>query len=119
MPGTEQEVFQQAEIVSPLAPGQTPAEGLFDTAGAEKAFVTLNLFVGFQLASERAAVGDDAGALNLLQILHGNVEAWLTTHDDADIEDDLRYVVMFIDNLMARGSAAPSPTAPPEPWPAD
>ncbi len=119
VPGTEVQVQQSAEILTPLAPGETPAQGWFDTDGAEKAFVTLNLYVGFLLASERAAVGDDAGALNLLVALQGNVDAWLDTHTDEDITDDQRYVVMFIDNLMARGADVPPPSAPPEPWPAD
>ncbi len=119
VPGTEEEVFQQSMVESVLSPGETPPAGSFDTEGTEKAFVTLNLLVGFQLAAERAEVGDDAGALNLLQILHGSVEQWLLTHEDADIADDQRYVVMFIDNLMARGASVPPPTVPPEPWPAD
>ncbi|MEX1363157.1 MAG: VWA domain-containing protein [Nannocystaceae bacterium] len=119
VPGTEQEVFQQAEIESSLAPGQTPAEGLFDSDGTEKAFVTLNLYVGLSLAAERAQVGDDAGALNLLRILNDNVTTWLATNDDADIIDDQRYVVMFMDNLMARGASLPPPSPAPEPWPAD
>lgn len=119
VPGSEEEVFQLAEIESELAPGETPAEGRFDDEGAGKAFVTLNLYVGFQLAAERAAVGDGGGALNLLQILHGSVTQWLTTYPDPDIEDDLRYVVMFIDNLVAHGAAVPPSAKPPEPWPQD
>jgi Ca-activated chloride channel homolog len=119
VPGSDEEVLQRAEIASPLAPGQTPAEGLFTGEGAQKAFVTLNLYVGFRLAAERAAVGDGGGALNLLYILHGSVADWLATHPDADIEDDLRYVVMFIDNLVAHGAAVPPNAVPPEPWPQD
>jgi Ca-activated chloride channel family protein len=117
VPGSDEEVFQQAEITSPLLPGQTPAEGSFDDEGARKAFVTLNLYVGFQLAAERAAVGDGGGALNLLQILHASVTQWLALHPDPDIEDDLRYVVMFIDNLVAHGAVVPPSAVPPVPWP--
>ncbi|MCH9688473.1 MAG: VWA domain-containing protein [Deltaproteobacteria bacterium] len=119
VPGAEDLVMQSAEILSPLEPGETPTEGWFDTEGAEKAFVTLNLYIGFLLASERAAVGDDGGALNLLVALEASVDGWLQTNDDEDIIDDQRYVVMFIDNLMARGAAIPPPSKPPEPWPAD
>ncbi|MCX4241465.1 vWA domain-containing protein [Paraliomyxa miuraensis] len=119
VPGTDEDVVQEERILSSLAPGQTPAEGLFDDAGVEKAFVTLNLYMGFAMAAERAEVGDDASALNLLQILHRSVSQWLETHPDADIEDDLRYVLMFIDNLMARGAAVPPGTPTPEPWPQD
>lgn len=119
VPGTEDEVLQQAQVVSPLVPGETPAGGRFDTAGAEKAFVTLNLYMGFALAAERAAVGDDAAALNLLRILRDNVVLWLESNDDADIEDDLRYVEMFMNNLIARGASQPPPSPVPEPWPQD
>jgi len=119
VPGTDEEVLQHAEITSPLAPGQTPAEGLFTGDGAQKAFVTLNLYMGFRLAAERAAIGDGGGALNLLYILQGSVSSWLAVTPDADIEDDLRYVVMFIDNLVAHGAAVPPNAVPPEPWPQD
>lgn len=119
VPGTEQWVLQQQSIASALAPGETPTEGAFDTDGTEKAFVTLNLYIGFRFAAERAAVGDDASALNVLRALSTNVEAWLSTHEDFDIEDDLRYVHLFIDNLIARGAELPPPSPVPEPWPAD
>jgi Ca-activated chloride channel family protein len=119
VPGTDEEVRQTAEIDSSLAPGQTPAEGLFHDEGAQKAFVTLNLYVGFRLAAERAAVGDGGGALNLLRVLQGSVTTWLVDHPDPDIEDDLRYVGMFIDNLVAAGAAVPPGAKPPEPWPQD
>jgi Ca-activated chloride channel family protein len=119
VPGSDEEVLQHAEITSPLTPGQTPAEGLFTGDGAQKAFVTLNLYVGLRLAAERAAVGDGGGALNLLYILNGSVSTWLAVNPDADIEDDLRYVVMFIDNLVAHGAAVPPNAVPPEPWPQD
>ncbi|MCA9655130.1 MAG: VWA domain-containing protein [Myxococcales bacterium] len=119
VPGTDEEVFQETEIESALAPGETPAEGRFDTDGSEKAFVTLNLYMGFMLAAERAQVGDDAGALNLLRILHDNVALWLSTHEDADISDDQRYVELFMSNLMARGAPLPPPAPAPEPWPTD
>jgi Ca-activated chloride channel homolog len=119
VPGSDEEVLQVAEITSALAPGQTPTDGVFDDEGASKAFVTLNLYVGFELAAERAAVGDGGGALNLLRILHDSVAAWLLVYPDPDIEDDLRYVVMFIDNLVAHGAAVPPTAVPPEPWPQD
>jgi Ca-activated chloride channel family protein len=106
VPGTDEEVLQQAEIRSPLPPGQAPAEGLFTHEGAQKAFVTLELYTGFRRAAERAAVGDGGGALELLSALQSSVSTWLGAHPDPDIEDDLRYVTMFIDNLVAHGAAA-------------
>lgn len=111
---------QEFPITSTLAPGETPAGGRFDGSAVEKAFVMLNVFAGFQLASERAAWGDDAGALAVLLPLAESVQGWLARNDDDDIEDDLRYVQKFIDNLRARGAADPAPTKnPPDPWPQD
>ncbi len=116
IPGTEDVVTQRVDIVSPTA----DSTEYFETEGAEKSFVMLNLYVGFRIASERATVGDDVTALSTLQALHGAVSGWLAEHDDFDIEDDLRYVDLFIDNLRARGAAEPPPNQnPPEPWPQD
>ncbi len=113
-------VTQTVEIDSALAPGETPKGGHFDSQGVEKAFVTLNIYVAFRLASERALWGDDSGANALLRATEASVEAWLRDHDDEDIADDLKYMRMFIANLVARGAADAPPTAPlPEPWPAD
>ncbi|MBL4685739.1 MAG: hypothetical protein JKY37_14185, partial [Nannocystaceae bacterium] len=116
VPGTEDTVTQRVDIASPDASSQE----YFETEGAEKSFVMLNLYVGFRIASERATVGDDITALATLQALHGAVDGWLASHDDFDIEDDLRYVELFIDNLRARGATEPPPNQnPPEPWPQD
>jgi Ca-activated chloride channel family protein len=78
------------------------------------------VFAGFQLASQRALWGDDRGALAVLMPLADAVEGWLVTHPDDDIEDDLRYVELFMQNLRARGAEEPAPQQnPPEPWPSD
>lgn len=116
VPGTDEVISQRADIVSPDADSQE----YFETVGAEKSFVMLNLYVGFRIASERATVGDDITALSTLQALRGGVAGWLGSNDDFDIEDDLRYVDLFIDNLRARGAAEPPANQnPPEPWPQD
>jgi Ca-activated chloride channel family protein len=117
VPGTMDEVVQSRPVVSPLGPDAT---GYFSADSAEKGFVMLNLYVAFEMAAQRATVGDDTTALGLLLNVRTGVDAWLATHDDYDIADDLRYVDMFIDNLYARGASEPPPQAnPPEPWPAD
>ena len=41
-----------------LGAGETPARGYFPRAGVEKAFVALNILVGFSLAAEHSAVGE-------------------------------------------------------------
>ncbi len=113
-------VEQTVEIDSPLQPGQTPPEGFFADDGARKAFVTLNLFVGFQMAAVRASAGDGGGALAVLEPLRDAVAEWTSTFDDADIVDDLRYVDLFIANLRQRGAVSPADDVdPPEPWPQD
>lgn len=117
IPGTSEQVVQATDVVSPEGPDAT---GYFSADEAEKGFVMLNVFVAFQIAAERAAVGDDTAALSVLLSVRAGVDGWLATHDDDDITDDVRYVDMFIENLRARGAAEPPPSAnPPEPWPAD
>ena len=74
--------------------------------------------VGFQLAAELALDADSGTAIGLLRALRGEVAAWLPSHDDDDIADDLRYVDLFIANLEARGLNTPV-FQPPEPWPQD
>ncbi|MCA9689187.1 MAG: VWA domain-containing protein [Myxococcales bacterium] len=120
VPGSDALVEQEVDITSPLSIGEDDA--WFETESVEKGFVTLNIYMGFAMASQRAAGGDGRGALTLLTGLAANVEGWLTSHDDADIEDDLLYIHMFVDNLIARGATLPpdSQTKPePEPWPQD
>ena len=121
IPGSEELVSQFVEIDSPLAAWETPENGYFSGASVEKAFVMLNLFVGFRMAAERATIGDDPGALAVLRPLALATEDWLEASYDADIEDDLIYVQLFIDNLEARevGTASPVPLPPPSPWPSD
>ncbi len=117
-PGTEEIVEQHVDISSPY--GFNDPQAFFDNLTAEKSFVTLNIFVGFQLASQRATSGDLTGALNVLDGLASNVRGWLEQHADADIQDDLRYIDMFRDNLVAHGALAPAPgQAKPQPWPQD
>ncbi len=127
VPSTEEYVEQTVEINSPKTFGDP--DFFFENASAEKGFVTLNVFVGFKMAAERASVGDGRGALVVLQGLAQNVESWLLENPDADIEDDLQYIYMFIDNLIAAGAEdplaqqsepmPPPPPTPPEPWPQD
>ncbi|MFV8752335.1 vWA domain-containing protein [Nannocystaceae bacterium ST9] len=120
-PISDEMVFQEVDISSPLGPWETPNEGYFSGPSVEKGFVMLNIFVGFRMASQRASVGDDATALSTLRALASAVESWLVGHDDEDITDDLFYVYQFIENLEARAttSQSPNPLPPPEPWPAD
>jgi Ca-activated chloride channel family protein len=113
-------IVQEVPITTALTPGEIPEGGHFDSAGVEKSFVMLNIFAGFQLASQRALWGDDRGALAVLEPLSGAVTEWLADNPDDDIADDLRYIGLFMTNLRARGAEDPAPNQnPPEPWPND
>ncbi|EDM77898.1 hypothetical protein PPSIR1_01724 [Plesiocystis pacifica SIR-1] len=120
VPGTEEVVEQVVEISSPLGPWELPEDGFFEADAVEKSFVMLNIYVGFEMAASRAAAGDYAGALTVLEPLVLSVEDWLSANEDEDIEDDLFYINLFIDNLEAQGGATNSPNpVPPDPWPND
>lgn len=119
-PGTDQEVTQSTTIVNTLAPGDTPEEGVFDNATVEKAFVTLNLYVGFKLAVERYSAGSAQRALDVLEPLVDNVEAWLQDNPDEDIEDDLvtmDQLIKTLEPIAEQENRQPEPA--PNPWPED
>ncbi|MCX4247903.1 vWA domain-containing protein [Paraliomyxa miuraensis] len=119
-PGSDETMSTSVKIRSPLSPGQTPDEGHFSFAGVEKSFVMLNIYAGFQMAATRSSYGDLAGARGVLVPLAEQVEDWLADNPDADIEDDLKYIRKFIDNLDTRGAAdEPQSPNPPNPWPQD
>ncbi len=121
-PGSEELVSQEVRIESTRPPGEAPLEGAFDGDAVEKSFVMLNIYVGFDMAARRAALGDYRGALAVLDPLARNVEAWLESNDDDDIEDDLGYIHKFMDNLRVQGADLPPPEQrppAPEPWPQD
>ncbi|AKT43511.1 vWA domain-containing protein [Chondromyces crocatus] len=114
-------VTQETEITAPNTPDAPPAGGYFTDKTVEKGFVMLNLFAGFKLAAELAYDSDPRTARRTLEALRPNVATWLTETPDADVADDLRYVDMFIANLIqAEADVIPyEPADPPNPWPAD
>lgn len=123
-PATQERLEQVTVINSPDAPGVIPQGGFFTDATVEKGFVMLNILVGFQMAAELAYDADIGSAIGVLQALRPEVQAWLDrTEGDADIEDDLRYLDMFISNLRQVGTrihgSEPPVRVPPEPWPQD
>jgi Ca-activated chloride channel family protein len=119
-PGTDQFVEQTISLTNPLAPGETPAAGEFDNFTVEKAFVTLNIYAGFKMATERASHGAANAALNVLIPLAENIEGWLAAQEepDADIEADLELMYQLIENIEATG-AEEEPGQAPNPWPQD
>jgi len=119
-PLTGEEKVQEIAVENPHAPGVIPRAGYFTDFTVEKGFVMLNLLVGFEIAAELARDGDAGTARGVLQALREGVQAWLDGQDapDPDIQDDLRYVDLFLTNLERLGNPTPI-TAPPEPWPVD
>ena len=122
-PTTGALVSDDATLVAPHAPDAPPAAGWFSDTTVEKGFVMLNLYAGFELATSFAADGDPWTARRTLEALYPNVAAWLATHDDADIADDLHYVELFITNLSHVIANLDIPTLadppPADPWPYD
>jgi Ca-activated chloride channel family protein len=118
IPGTEEFVDQTITINNPLAPGETPDAGEFESPTVEKAFVTLNIYAGFRMATERAASGSAGAALNVLRPLAENVEGWLQENPDEDIQADYELMLLLIDNIEETG-AEEEVGAPPNPWPQD
>ncbi|WP_437600480.1 vWA domain-containing protein [Sorangium sp. So ce590] len=112
---------QQVDIEAPSTPDAPPEGGYFSGDTVEKGFVMLNLYAGFKLAAQLAADADPRTARRTLEALRPNVEAWLEEHPDPDVEDDLRYVNLFIENLITvEADVQPyTPAEPPNPWPAD
>ena len=102
--------------------GITHVEHHAHTEGMEisPAPLMLNIYAGFEMAAVRSSYGDLGGAHGVLVPLATEVEAWLESNPDADIEDDLAYIRKFIANLESRGGAeAPTSPNPPNPWPQD
>lgn len=127
VPNTDSYVDQQVAIKVPVAPDQVDLEqGTFEDFSVQKAFVMLNIFTGFKMAATRAAQGDLTGAYHVLEGLEANVAGWLVQNPDFDIEDDLKYIRLFMTNLLNKGAAEDPPTQPgqeppppSEPWPND
>lgn len=127
VPGTEDYVDEQVAIEVPVEPEQVDLEqGTFEDVSVQKGFVMLNIYIGFQMAATRAAQGDLTGAYHVLDGLEQNVAGWLVTNPDFDIEDDLKYIRLFQQNLLNAGADETPPTQPgqeppppSEPWPND
>lgn len=139
VPGTDEWVTQSVEVMSETSPANVPDFGSFETPSVEKAFVMLNLWVGFEMAADRAEAADYRGALQVLHALDVNVGLWLDDNDDADIADDYELLQLYVDNVEAEWTrwaaeypdyeeeflkpdpepGAGEPRRRPEPWPRD
>ncbi|MDI1475205.1 VWA domain-containing protein [Polyangium sp. y55x31] len=118
-PLTGQTKTQFTDIKAPHV-YEDPQE-FFTDETVEKGFVMLNIYAGFKLAAELTADSDPRTARRTLEALRPNVDTWLAEHPDPDIQDDLKYIDLFIENLkVVEASTTPyEPADPPPPWPAD
>ena len=122
---------QTVEIRYPHDPDHMEEDGFFQilsaaenpedyTVSTEKAFVMLNLYGGFRVATESVARGDLDFALITLEALEGAAMEWHDANHDEDIEDDLDILSRFIRNLIAAGAGQPDDQPEPvDPWPMD
>lgn len=112
---------QQTTIKATSMPNSPPPEGHFTNDTAEKGFVMLNIYAGFKMATELAADADPRTARRTLEALRGSVDTWLQSNPDPDIQDDRKYIDLFISNLMTVESTVPEyqPAEPSNPWPVD
>ena len=117
-PTSGEQMTQRTRMESPNAPGEYPAGGYWTDDTVQKGFVMLNLLVAFQMAADLSYDADNGAAIGVLRAVRGEVQSWLRDHGDPDIEDDLRYLDMFIANLETQGVQTPI-SQPPEPWPFD
>jgi Ca-activated chloride channel family protein len=128
------EVIRQEQTIQiryPLDPGEMPDDGFFQIlsqaenpeqyrGSIEKAFVMLNLYAGFRLATESVERGDLDTALVTLEALEGAANEWHDANHDEDIEDDLDILSRFIRNLLSAGAGQPDDEVEPaDPWPQD
>jgi Ca-activated chloride channel family protein len=116
-PQTGQVLSQEVQVDGPYMPGVSiPDQGVFTNPTVEKAFAMLNIYPGLKMACQLAADSDPGAARGVLEALDGVARAWEKQHPDPDIDDDLKYVELFIANLKALAKQTPV-SKPPEPWP--
>ena len=118
-PSSDARMMQQVSIETPVDPEDARGDGYFDAPGVEKAFVALNVYAGFETATQGAAVGDYGTAVVTLEALEDSVTSWLEDNPDPDIEDDLTSMHTLTKLLQDKAERVVRPVAPPDPWPRD
>lgn len=114
-PGSTKPTVVKADLATPHAPGEAPAAGFFSSPNVQKGFVMLNVFAAFEKAAALASDADTGTAAATLESLKLNVQKWLKPQakPDPDIVDDLKYVDLFLANLLKlpvqtpKGNVAP------------
>jgi Ca-activated chloride channel family protein len=108
-----------ASVSTLVDPDDALEDGFFDAPGVEKAFVALNVYAGFETASQAAATGDYGTAVVTLDALGDSVKSWLKDNPDPDIEDDLESMEKLTTLLQDKATQLVKPVNPPDPWPRD
>ncbi len=112
-------VTVDANIMYPGQLEQDLETGYFSHQAIAKNFVMLNIFAGFQMASDLFHQGAMDEALATIESLASNVEQMNLELGDEDLADDLRLLNQYAQNLRAQGAGqVPEPPAE-EPWPRD
>ncbi|MAT24779.1 MAG: hypothetical protein CMN29_07405 [Sandaracinus sp.] len=114
-PLTGEAVEQRAAVRAETEPGEMPPGGLFADPYIEKAFVTLNVLVGFKSMTLAAEEGDWAAGLAVGEGLAESLRGWLETTPDTDIEDDLALLERLLDTMQSRAGAGQDRQATPTP----
>jgi Ca-activated chloride channel family protein len=123
-PGSDALVSDSIAVDFPLPPWETPERGHFDAPDVSiihKSFVMLNIYVGFELASEMFYGDEGAGAITMLDNLMAAVEDYNEEIQDVDIDFDLQLLQDVRDLIAAQGLTLPDRTVPlnDDPWPVD
>lgn len=118
-PSNGKREHQTAAITTPIDPDDALDDGFFAAPGVEKAFVALNVYAGFEIATQAAATGDYGTAVVTLDALSDSVKAWLKDNPDPDIEDDLDSMETLAQLLQDKATQLVKPVSPPDPWPRD
>ncbi len=106
---------QKITVTNTFRPGFYPEGGLFADAEIEKAFVALNVLVAFRMMAASVERGAYEEALATGTQLGDNVDGWLETHDDVDIEDDTALLDRFMQNVSRVAPTTRQGVAPPPP----
>lgn len=119
-PKTGEQVKQTKTVRNPLRPDAAPEVGEFTSPTVEKAFVALNIYAGFKMATRRAQRGAAGSALDILEPLAQNVRQWNNDNEDTDIRLDLELMDELTQLIERRAPRSETRVGqPPNPWPRD
>ncbi len=90
---------QELQVENSYNPTEVPDGGHFSSETVAKGFMMFNLYLAFRSASQLATAGDTGAAVALLENVKQLSEVWLIDRPDSDLEDDLHYVELFLENL--------------------